>query len=84
MFRNFIDKNNLVDLGFSGYPCTWSNRRKGQEFVKLRLDRVLASERWIGELPLGCVKHLDSLGSDHRMLLLQPTVQRAKFSQRFV
>ena len=42
-FREAVQACNLVDMGYKGYPFTWSNRRYGQHFIKERLDRLLCS-----------------------------------------
>ncbi|GAA0187513.1 hypothetical protein LIER_34801 [Lithospermum erythrorhizon] len=41
MFRDFIRQYGLLDLGFSGHPFTWWNRRSDVDTIKMRLDRVL-------------------------------------------
>lgn len=45
-FRKFVEDCGLLDLGFSGYPYTWSNNRSGNEYIQERLDRVLATPSW--------------------------------------
>lgn len=84
MFSNFLALNNLSDLGFSGYLFTWSNRRKGVDLVKLRLDQFVTSENLCGEWPQAKVSYLTSLGSDHRMVLLQVARLGLKYPKRFV
>lgn len=43
-FRNAMDFCELRDLGYSGYPFTWCNRRDNQRNIQVRLDRCLADE----------------------------------------
>ncbi|KAL9671129.1 hypothetical protein QQ045_008695 [Rhodiola kirilowii] len=38
-FRSAMEDYRLLDLGFSGYPYTFSNCREGEAEVKARLDR---------------------------------------------
>ncbi|XP_072087051.1 uncharacterized protein [Arachis hypogaea] len=44
-FTNFIDSNELVDIGMVGCPFTWTNRRQREDFVKERLDRYLKTHK---------------------------------------
>lgn len=54
------------------------------DLIKERIDRFLASEGWCREWPHATVKHLNSMGSDHRMILLMPEFAKPKFPKRFV
>ena len=45
------------DLGYQGYPFTWSNGRAGEVFVEERLDRVCANADWQALFPTGKVRH---------------------------
>ncbi|XP_072074186.1 uncharacterized protein [Arachis hypogaea] len=55
-FVNFIDGGGLKDLGMIGRRFTWTNRRRGQDQIRERLDRALQqqnksnSKKDIGEL----------------------------------
>ncbi|GAA0167687.1 hypothetical protein LIER_40429 [Lithospermum erythrorhizon] len=40
MFRDFVKHCGMLDLGFSGYPFTWWNKRSGLDAIKVCLDRV--------------------------------------------
>ena len=42
-FRKAIQECDLKDLGCSGHPFTWSNRRYGPHFIEERLDKFLGS-----------------------------------------
>lgn len=42
-YNNFINNNNLIDLGFLGNRYTWHNRRKDPIAIFSRLDRVMAN-----------------------------------------
>ncbi|KAL3636637.1 hypothetical protein CASFOL_018936 [Castilleja foliolosa] len=37
----------LVDLGFSGSPFTWNNKRSGAANIQQRLDRAVGNDVWL-------------------------------------
>ncbi|XP_038980099.1 uncharacterized protein LOC120110150 [Phoenix dactylifera] len=69
-FRDFVSRNGLVDLGFTGPQFTWCNNQLGSARVWERLDRALATPDWILRFPTGRVCHLPRIASDHCPLLL--------------
>ena len=69
-FRNALYFCKLKDLGYSGFPFTWCNRRPGDQNVWIHLDRGVASVDWILQFPSSCIHHLDAFHSDHKPLLL--------------
>ena len=70
-FREALESCHLQDLGFKGYPCTWNNKRPGAANTKIRLDRGVANEAWLGKFPLSKITHLSTHVSNHLPLLLQ-------------
>ena len=66
-----MESCHLQDLGFKGYPFTWNNKRTGEANTKIRLDRGVANEAWIGKFPLSIITHLSTHASDHLPLMLQ-------------
>lgn len=70
-FRDSLEICGLVDLGFSGIPHTYDNRRGGNANVKVRLDRAVATNGWRNLFSLYFVQHLASPCSDHVPLLLR-------------
>lgn len=69
-FRDFVGTNQLIDIGFVGYPFTWSNKRGGEDNIRLRLDRALANSKWRSYYPEIVLKHLHPRGSDHCPIIL--------------
>jgi hypothetical protein len=69
-FSNFLNTMGMIDLGYSGNPCTWSNHRQGFGLIKERLDQGIASYDWIQTFPSLFVTHLPAHTFDHNPLLL--------------
>jgi hypothetical protein len=46
-FRDMLDFCGLMDMGFSGTPWTYDNKKPGSRNVKVRLDRGVASQSWL-------------------------------------
>jgi hypothetical protein len=70
-FRDVLELCGLVDLGFSGVPFTYDNKRSGAANVKVRLDRAVASNDWRNLFPYNSVQHLVTPCSDHLALLIK-------------
>ncbi|KAK9985944.1 hypothetical protein SO802_030895 [Lithocarpus litseifolius] len=45
-FREALNFCHLQDLGYKGYPYTWSNKRPGEANTKILLDRGVANKEW--------------------------------------
>lgn len=69
-FREALLDCDLLDLGFSGPVCTWSNNRGHTALVRARLDRAVASAEWMSLFPMATFSHLAVACSDHMGLLL--------------
>jgi len=82
-FRNFMNTQGMVDLGFSGNPFTWSNHREGRHQIKQRLDRRVASTSWISLFPSFSIRHLPDDNSNHNPLLLNTAVSQLTLSRPF-
>ncbi|XP_020203003.1 uncharacterized protein LOC109788639 [Cajanus cajan] len=65
-FREFVNKCQLLDIGYNGAPFTW---RRGPVFE--RLDRSLASFDWRILFPEASLTHLNPLKSDHAPILVK-------------
>ncbi|GLT65286.1 hypothetical protein SLA2020_377250 [Shorea laevis] len=83
VFVDFVHSNGLVDLGFSGNPFTWSNKRQGIHNIKERLDRGLSNHEWIIMFPNALVTHLPATVSDHSPLLLSTNCDRPRLPKPF-
>lgn len=71
IFNNFLNKSNLVDLGFSGPLFTWTNNREFGRTIRTRIDRCHANPSWISLFPNSKVFHLPRIHSDHCPILLK-------------
>ena len=69
-FRDSLDFCGLKDLGFSGLPYTWSNRRFDGQMMWVRLDRAVASADWMLKFPSVRVHHVPGYSSDHKPIWL--------------
>ena len=69
-FRDSLDFCGLKDLGFSGLPYTWSNRRFDGQMIWVRLDRAVASADWMLKFPSVRVHHVPGYSSDHKPIWL--------------
>ncbi|KAL9686603.1 hypothetical protein QQ045_030996 [Rhodiola kirilowii] len=82
-FRSVLDDCNLSDLGYVGYPFTFSNRRMGEAEVKVRLDRVVANAVWRQVFPSSVVSHMHLYTSDHQLIMLDTERKFVKRKKRF-
>ena len=69
-FRECLDFCALKDLGSSGLPYTWSNRRFDGPMVWVRLDHALASSEWLQKFPTTKLHHLSGFSFDHKPIWL--------------
>ncbi|EPS60668.1 hypothetical protein M569_14134, partial [Genlisea aurea] len=70
VFREALLDCDLTDLGYHGFPFTWSNKRKYPATVRARLDRAVCSASWRILFPNASVQHLPFGGSDHAPILI--------------
>ncbi|XP_071925086.1 uncharacterized protein [Coffea arabica] len=83
VFRNFINKNQLIDLGFEGVPWTWCNNWSPGSVVRERLDRILCNKRWMDLYEQAKCSHLFKEASDHCILLLDTQPEKRKWKKCF-
>ena len=82
-FNSFIENNSLVDLGFNGNPWTWSNNWEDEGEIRQRLDRGLSTINWWQNFDKAKCEHVETLGSDHSMLLIDNWPRIEKRRSRF-
>ena len=70
-FRDAVAICGLSDLGFTGLPYTWDNRQQGDQNIKVRLDRGLATTTFVDLFAEVNVKHIQTAESDHCCLLIE-------------
>jgi hypothetical protein len=69
-FREVLFDCDLIDLGFSGTPYTYDNKRHGRANVRVRLDWAVACPAWRDRFADTHVQHLASPVSDHCPILV--------------
>ena len=83
-FRETLSSCQLQDLGFKGYPNTWSNMRPGEANTTIQLDKGVANKEWTNIFQSSKIVHLSTHESDHLPILLhvqsfsQPRQQRGR------
>ncbi|XP_020702563.1 uncharacterized protein LOC110114134 [Dendrobium catenatum] len=65
----FMNCNDLHDLGFMGPQFTWCNNKEGNSRIWVRLDRILMNSEGLCKAPLAMVRHMGWISSDHAPLL---------------
>ncbi|PKI47068.1 hypothetical protein CRG98_032544 [Punica granatum] len=80
---DFMSFSGCIDLGFSGNPFTWRNKRSGLAHIKQRLDRAIANDEWHLLFPKAGVLHLPSIKSDHNPILAKLWMDSTKRPKPF-
>lgn len=70
-FQDVVDCCNLQDMGFEGYPFTWSNGREGGANVQLKLDSAFSTESLLLKFPFFKLIHGCRNGSDQFPLFIE-------------
>ena len=65
LFRDFLDRNGLMDMEVKGRRFTWHNNLRYEMVVKERIDRVLANWGWRQMFPNVMVTAPPPISSDH-------------------
>lgn len=71
LFKECLNKCNMVDLGFLGPRFTWTNRREVQNLIQERIDRFFVNSDWCLLYPEARVTHLTKCHSNHCLVLLE-------------
>jgi len=82
-FISVIEACGLMDLGFNGPKFTWSNLRGINFRIWKRLDRAMANDKWLQDMPHTSITHLPSVGSDHCPILMEMNVKQANYIKYF-
>jgi hypothetical protein len=69
-FNSLVNQQGLIDLGFSGNPYTWTNKRQNFANIKERLDRAFSNSEWRSTFPKASVYHFPATTSDHNPIIL--------------
>lgn len=69
-FCEAINDSKLMDMGYSGFPFTWSNNTIGQYTARAKLDRGLCTREFLQQFPRVNLHHLTVNRSDHMPLMV--------------
>ena len=76
MFKEFLDKCNMVDMGFSGPRYTWMNRREINSLIQEINDRFFMNPSWCLLYLNAKVSHLTRCYLDHCPVLMETNPNR--------
>ena len=82
LFKECLDKCNMIDLGFSGPRFTWTNRREMDALIQERIDRFFVNPEWFSLFPKAKVTYLTRCQSDHCPILLETQPKPSTFLKR--
>ena len=71
LFKECLDKCNMVDMGFNGPKFTWTKRREINSLIQERIDRFFMNPNWCLLYPNAKVSHLTRCHSDHCPVLME-------------
>ncbi|KAL4278069.1 hypothetical protein GQ457_03G015870 [Hibiscus cannabinus] len=70
-FLDFMNNSGLIELPIKGGLFTWSNRRKDDDEITERIDKILVSSEWSLAYPKAIGILEAAVASDHNPILLQ-------------
>ncbi|XP_019180350.1 PREDICTED: uncharacterized protein LOC109175534 [Ipomoea nil] len=85
-FNEWIFREGLVDLGFTGPSFTWTRGIDTPTFKGARLDRALCNVEWSLRFPNTTVNHLPRIRSNHSPLLISTassSLRKSSYSFKF-
>ncbi|KAL7163112.1 hypothetical protein ACSBR2_039248 [Camellia fascicularis] len=83
LFVELLSDCALMDLEFNGAPYTWSNNQLGENNIRERLDRVVATVDWRALYSCAQVFHEVQVGSDHCPIILNCCLPLKKIRRLF-
>ncbi|KAM6600853.1 hypothetical protein CsatA_020462 [Cannabis sativa] len=69
-FRDTIQECGLIDLDIVGHQFTWEKSRGTDNWIEVRLDRALVTDRWLQLFPRAKLINLEVSSSDHCPIFL--------------
>ncbi|XP_073359850.1 uncharacterized protein [Aegilops tauschii subsp. strangulata] len=82
LFDDCLSDCGLADLGFSGYPYTWDNKREHGDNIQVRLDRATCNGEFAHLFPVIEVQHVMTEESDHQALVIKAFISAGESSAR--
>lgn len=70
VFKLALDNNDLIDTRWKNQKFTWSNHHSNDTYTMERLDRVVATKRWLEEFGNTSVEMLVASNLDHCSLFV--------------
>ena len=71
LFKECLDRCNMMDIGFVGPRFTWTNRREVQALIQERIDRFFVNPSSCVVYPDVRITHLTRCHSDHCLVFLK-------------
>ena len=82
LFKECLDKCNMIDLGFSGPRFTWTNRKEMNALIQERIDHFFVNPEWFSLFSEAKVTHLTRCHSGHCLVLLETQPRPSTFFKR--
>ena len=70
-FQNCVEECELQEMKSSGAFYTWNNKKRGEDRVYSRIDRVLINTEWIINLPDSEVHYRNEGTYDHSPAIIR-------------
>ncbi|XP_075665186.1 uncharacterized protein LOC142634819 [Castanea sativa] len=71
VFKECLDRCNVIDMGFSGPRYTWTNKRDINDLILKRINRFFMNPSWCVLYPDAKVTHLTRCHFDHCLVLME-------------
>lgn len=71
LFKECLDKCNMIDIVFTGARFTWIYKRPIQSLIQERIDQFFVNPSWCLLYPDAKVVHLTKCHSDHCPVLVE-------------